>query len=91
MHSLILVNPLYLNNLYLIVKCATLASPANGHVTFSTNGSHSLVTYSCDVGFSIKDDGVSIDTCQSNGSWTYSPPICGNPFVHTFHQTLILL
>ncbi|XP_052281195.1 P-selectin-like [Dreissena polymorpha] len=48
------------------VKCATLASPANGHVTFSTNGSHSLVTYSCDVGFSIKDDGVSIDTCQSN-------------------------
>ena len=62
--------------LYFIVQCDALSNPANGNV--NTNGTgfdiYDTATYFCDNGYDlIGDDTI---TCQSDGSWSGSPPTC---------------
>ena len=59
-----------------IVQCDALFDPDNGNV--STNGTGfgigDIATYFCDDGYDlIGNDTI---TCQSNGSWSGSPPTC---------------
>ena len=41
---------------------------------YNTTSSGSVVTYQCDEGYSLS--GESQQTCQSNGAWSGSIPVC---------------
>ena len=57
------------------MDCGTLASPANGQVSYSgrTTFEHTA-TYSCHMGYILV--GNSNRTCQATGSWSGSKPTC---------------
>ena len=47
---------------------------ANGTVTFNATTYGEDAVYECDVGYNL--DGDRLRTCQDNGSWTGSAPVC---------------
>ncbi|XP_052791551.1 LOW QUALITY PROTEIN: uncharacterized protein LOC128225682 [Mya arenaria] len=56
------------------VSCVDILAPSSGHVSFSTNGSVTMATFSCLSGYYLV--GEEINTCSKNGSWIYQRPSC---------------
>ena len=65
---------------YPTVVCPSL-SLTNGMFSYSdpTLGVGSVVTYSCDIGYTL--NGGSTRTCQSDGTWSGSAPTCSRKCV----------
>ena len=58
----------------LAVYCGYLTNPSNGMVTFTTTTFGSTANYVCNTGYTLS--GGSTRTCQSDGTWSGSPPTC---------------
>ena len=56
------------------VGCGDPGTPTNGQRSLSSTTYNSVVTYTCDVGYTLQ--GSNSRTCQSNGQWTESIPQC---------------
>ena len=59
-----------------IVVCPSLPPLINGRISYSdpTLGMDSVATHSCHTGLFL--DGNSARTCQTNGNWSGSAPVC---------------
>ena len=71
------LNDLYFIPLYSVpsaVDCGDPGTPTNGHLNFSSATYNSVVTYTCDVGYTLQ--GSNSRTCQSNGEWSGRVPQC---------------
>ena len=56
------------------VDCGSLSSPTNGQVSLITITFGSVATYSCDNGYCL--NGQSMTICQADGTWSGSTPTC---------------
>ena len=64
------------NICFFTVQCPELLPLNDGTLEVSTNGVASVVTRSCDIGFSL--NGSERSTCYENGTWDISTIIkCG--------------
>ena len=54
--------------------CDALSNPVNGGIITTGTGFGDTATYYCDYGYDLIGD-LTV-TCQSNGNWSGSPPIC---------------
>ena len=61
--------------IYILVTCPTVSNPSSGSVTISTNGTLSRADFACSVGYHVT--GNDIISCQTNGLWDASDPLCG--------------
>ena len=58
------------------VDCGPLMNPANGTVDITQGTTFNQVaTYNCDTGYGLV--GNMTRTCQADGTWSGSEPICG--------------
>lgn len=57
-----------------LVDCGSLANVTNGQVSFITTFGGSVANYTCNRRHRLC--GAESRTCQSNGSWSGSPPDC---------------
>ena len=67
----------YIYILYLIflaTDCGDPGTPTNGQHSHSSTTYNSVVTYTCDVGYTLL--GLSIRKCLYTGRWTGSVPQC---------------
>ena len=60
--------------IFFSVACLSVVVPENGSVVEDTNGTVTMASFSCDVGFSLK--GQNILSCLQNGSWDLPVPDC---------------
>lgn len=60
--------------LVLVVRCGPLGDPQNGAVTVTSSTFGSVAIYSCDAGFQLV--GATQRTCQADGFWSSSEPLC---------------
>ena len=60
--------------MHTLVDCGSLENPTNGQVDFTATFGGSIANYTCDQGYLLCGAGNRI--CQSNGSWSGSPPDC---------------
>ena len=67
--------------------CDDPVTPTNGQRSLSSTTYNSVVTYTCDVGYTLQ--GVNSRTCQSDGQWSGSVPQCfkKSMFLQTFAVT----
>ena len=56
------------------VGCGDPGTPTNGQRSLSSTTYNSVVTYTCDVRYTLQ--GMNNRTCQSNGQWSGSLPQC---------------
>ena len=56
------------------VDCGDPGTPTNGQRSLSSTTYNSVVTYTCDVGYTLQ--GSNSRTCQSDGQWSGSVPQC---------------
>ena len=56
------------------VDCGDPGTPTNGQRSLSSTTYNSVVTYTCDVGYTLQ--GSNSRTCQSNGQWSGNVPQC---------------
>ena len=56
------------------VDCGGPGTPTNGQRNLSSVTYNSVVTYTCDVGYTLQ--GSKSRTCQSSGLWNGSVPQC---------------
>lgn len=56
-------------------KCDELPSLADGEMFITTDGRTTIVTYYCELGFSMSGD--SSAACDINGLWNATRPSCG--------------
>ena len=56
------------------VDCGDPGTPTNGQRRLSSTTYNSVVTYTCDVFYTLQ--GSNSRTCQSNGQWSGSVPQC---------------
>ena len=73
------INVLLINSLCAIfdlclVDCGSLEDPDDGQVNFVDTFGGSVANYTCDELYVLC--GVESRVCQSNGSWSGSPPDC---------------
>ena len=73
--------------MYIAVDCDNPGIPENGQAQYSTTTYNSVVTYTCDVGYTL--EGSNSRTCQSDGQWNGSVPQCQHKLaqqipLHTF-------
>ena len=54
--------------------CGDPGTPTNGQHSLSSTTYNSVVTYTCDVGYTLQ--GSNSRTCQSSGQWSGSVPQC---------------
>ena len=59
---------------YPAVDCGDPGTPTNGQRSLSSTTYNSVVTYTCDVGYTLQ--GSNSRTCQSSGQWSGSVPQC---------------
>ena len=59
---------------YSAVDCGDPGTPTNGERSLSRTIYNSVVTYTCDVGYTLQ--GSNSRTCQSDGLWSGSVPQC---------------
>ena len=64
----------FINVSCLAIDCGDPGTPTNGQRTLSSTTYNSVVTYTCDVGYTLQ--GSNSRTCQSNGQWSGSIPHC---------------
>ena len=69
----------------IIINCDQLFDPDNGDVELTDVTEGSTATYTCDEGFDLSGD--KFRTCQSNGQWSGSEPICEG----IQHVTIVIL
>lgn len=63
--------------IFVAVDCGELRDPADGSVTLTVGTMfESTAEYSCNVGFIL--NGNLMRTCQANGRWSGSEPICAS-------------
>ena len=62
----------------LAVNCSDPGNLRNGQHSLSSTTYNSLVTYTCDVGYTLQ--GANSRTCQSNGQWSGRVPQCTREF-----------
>ena len=55
--------------------CGSLANPANGSVALTMTTFGSMASYSCSERNNLLGDAVR--TCQADGMWSDSAPVCG--------------
>ena len=60
------------------VGCGDPGTPTNGQRSLSSTTYNSVVTYICDVGYTLQ--GSNSRTCQDNGQWSGSLPQCNREF-----------
>ena len=60
------------------VDCSDPGTPTNGQRSLSSTTYTSVVTYTCDVGYTLQ--GANSRTCQSDGQWSGSVPQCNGMF-----------
>ena len=58
----------------LAIDCGNPGTPTNSQHSLSGTTYNSLVTYTCDVGYTLQ--GSNSRTCQSNGQWSGRVPQC---------------
>ena len=58
-----------------IAKCADISSSPGRSFTTETGGSYTVSKFTCDNGYTL--DGTISSTCDANGDWTPSLPLCG--------------
>ena len=61
------------------IDCSDPGTPTNGQHSLSSTTYNSVVTYTCDVGYTLQ--GANSRTCQSNGQWSGSVPQCQRMFL----------
>ncbi len=59
-----------------VVNCTLLETPSNGELDEDGVSFGSEVTYSCDIGYVLSGD--TSRTCQPDGNWTGSDPMCNS-------------
>ena len=65
----------YFYDVLTAVECGTLTNPTNGQVTYTGRTTFGqTATYSCNRGYNLVGDNTR--TCQANGVWSGSIPIC---------------
>ena len=57
-----------------VADCGDPGTPTNGQRSLSSTTYNSVVTYTCDVGYTLQ--GSNSRTCQSSGQWSGSVPQC---------------
>ena len=57
-----------------IIRCGGLSSPSNGRVTIIDETIGGTAVYTCNSGYTLV--GRDTRTCQDDGSWSGTPPIC---------------
>ena len=55
-------------------NCSDPGAPTNGQRSLSSTTNNSVVTYTCDAGYTLQ--GANSRTCQSSGQWSGSVPLC---------------
>ena len=60
--------------LFPAIGCGDPGTPTNGQRALFSTTTGSVVTYTCDVGYTLQ--GSNSRTCQSNGQWNGSVPQC---------------
>ena len=63
------------------IDCGDPGTPTNGERALSNTTYNSVVTYTCDVGYTLQ--GSDSRTCQSNGQWSGSVPQCNGLYIVT--------
>jgi len=56
-----------------------LSDPVNGDLATTSNGSVTVATISCPLGYSV--NGSAVLTCRLNGNWDEDVPNCGKYIV----------
>ena len=56
------------------IDCGDPGTPTNGQRSLSSTTYNSVVTYTCDVGYTLQ--GSNSRTCQSDGQWSGSVAQC---------------
>ena len=64
----------------LLLACASQTAPTNGMISCTLGGDGvpnpgDTCTYTCDTGHELTNSNTR--TCQSDGSWSNSAPMCG--------------
>ncbi|XP_053400538.1 CUB and sushi domain-containing protein 3-like [Mercenaria mercenaria] len=49
--------------------CDVIQSPNDGAVTLTTNGSQTIATFTCDVGYTVNDVTIVTSECDQSGVW----------------------
>ena len=80
-----LKNALYSVSIYSMsadsdADCGDPGTPTNGQHTLSSTTHNSVVTYTCDVGYTLQ--GSDSRTCQSSGQWSGSVPQCNGMLIN---------
>ena len=57
-----------------VVVCPPLSDPVNGAVSVPDASFGGVATYTCNTGYDLT--GAVIRSCQIDGSWSGTPPIC---------------
>ena len=60
------------------INCGDPGTPTNGQRSLSSTTYNSVVTYTCDVGYTLQ--GSNSRTCQSDGQWSGSVVQCSGMF-----------
>ena len=71
------------------INCGDPDTPTNGQRSLSSTTYNSVVTYTCDVGYTLQ--GANSRTCQSDGLWSESVPQCLGTFVCRFDFLFYLI
>ena len=58
------------------VPCGALSTPEFGQFTFSTDGTTTTATFSCNLYATMS--GERLVDCLTDGTWSHSAPSCGN-------------
>ena len=77
--SVALIVNVVLSLLHVAINCGDPGTPTNGQRSLSSTTYNSVVTYTCDVGYTLQ--GSNSRTCQSSGQWSGSVPQCQRKFI----------
>ena len=72
------------------IDCGDPGTPTNGQRSLSSTTYNSVVTYTCDVGYTLQ--GSNSRTCQSDLQWSGSVPQCNCEFtvalILSYHSSI---
>ncbi len=66
--------------LFTAVQCPVLESPKDGQVQFTSTSFGAVARYRCHAGFTLEGDEER--TCQADGSWSGTIPLCRRILQH---------
>ena len=67
---------------FLLLACPSLDNPSNGEISCSMGGdgvpanAGGTCTYMCNEDYILTGSGTNTRTCQSDGNWSGSAPMC---------------